>query len=49
MKKVSKEELTEIIENTPLQIGQLLRVPVNIVTPVPTATVTRTMTPSPTP
>ncbi len=41
--------LTEITENSPLQIGQLLRVPVNIVTPVPTATATRTMTPSPTP
>jgi hypothetical protein len=41
--------LVEITENTPLQIGQLLRVPVNIVTPVPSATPTRTMTPSPTP
>ena len=36
-------------ETTPLFIGELLKVPVNIATPVPSATVTRTMTPSPTP
>ena len=36
-------------DTTPLFIGELLKVPVNIATPVPSATVTRTMTPSPTP
>ena len=36
-------------DTTPLFIGELLKVPVNSATPVPSATATRTMTPSPTP
>ncbi len=36
-------------DTTPLFIGELLKVPVNIATPVPSATATRTFTPSPTP
>ena len=44
------EGITPLLsETTPLFIGELLKVPVNIATPVPSATVTRTMTPSPTP
>ena len=40
----------EIIEdNTDLFIGDLLKIPVNLVTPQPTATATRTRTPTPTP
>jgi LysM repeat protein len=42
-------DLPEIEDNNDLFVGDLLKVPVNIVTPVPTATATRTMTPSPTP
>lgn len=42
-------DLDEIVELNDLFIGDLLKIPVNIVTPVPTATATRTMTPSPTP
>ncbi len=42
-------DLDEIEDNNDLFIGDLLKVPVNLVTPVPTATVTRTRTPSPTP
>ncbi|MFZ3150897.1 MAG: LysM peptidoglycan-binding domain-containing protein [Anaerolineaceae bacterium] len=41
--------LDEIEDNNDLYIGDLLKIPVNLVTPVPTATATRTMTPSPTP
>ena len=41
--------LTEIKNSSNLFIGDLLKIPVNLVTPVPTATATRTMTPSPTP
>lgn len=42
--------ITPLLSNTtPLYIGELLKVPVNIATPVPSATVTRTLTPSPTP
>jgi hypothetical protein len=41
--------LDEIEDNNDLYIGDLLKIPVNLVTPVPTATPTRTMTPSPTP
>ena len=40
---------TLLSETTPLYIGELLKVPVNIATPIPSATVTRTLTPSPTP
>ncbi len=36
-------------DTTPLYIGELLKVPVNIATPIPSATATRTFTPSPTP
>lgn len=42
-------DLPLINENSSLQIGQLIKVPVNLVTPVPSATPTRTMTPSPKP
>jgi LysM repeat protein len=43
------QKLTEIKNSSNLYIGDLLKIPVNLVTPVPTATATRTMTPSPTP
>ncbi|MFZ3070569.1 MAG: LysM peptidoglycan-binding domain-containing protein, partial [Anaerolineaceae bacterium] len=43
------QDLAEIEDNNDLYIGDLLKIPVNLVTPVPTATATRTMTPSPTP
>lgn len=36
-----------LTETTPLNIGDLLRVPVNIATPVPSSTPTRTVTPTP--
>ena len=39
--------LTEIKDSSSLFIGDILKIPVNLVTPVPTATATRTMTPSP--
>ncbi len=43
----SKGITTFLTVNSPLQIGELLIVPVNIVTPTPTNTPTRTMTPTP--
>ena len=44
------EGITPLLsETTPLFIGELLKVPVNIATPIPSATATRTFTPSPTP
>ncbi len=44
-----KYDLPEIEDNTDLYVGDLLKIPVYIVTAKPTATATRTMTPSPTP
>jgi len=41
--------LDPMTEDTPLLVGDKLKIPVWIVTAVPTATNTRTMTPSPTP
>jgi len=43
------QKLTEIVDNTDLYVGDLLKIPVNLVTPQPTATATRTRTPTPTP
>ncbi|HPS32833.1 MAG TPA: LysM peptidoglycan-binding domain-containing protein [Anaerolineaceae bacterium] len=40
--------LTDLKDSSNLFIGDILKIPVNLVTPVPTATATRTMTPSPT-
>ncbi len=43
-----REGITPLLTiTTPLQIGELLIVPVNLVTPTPTNTPTRTMTPTP--
>jgi len=38
-----------LTETSTLMVGELIKVPVNIATPIPTATITRTFTPSPTP
>jgi len=43
------QDLTDLKDSSNLFIGDILKIPVNLVTPVPTATATRTMTPSPTP